>query len=131
MPGAAPHGRLPPPRRSSPPLKRGQEGPCSPRRAPSGPAHPAEGRLPLRRSRGGRRQLPACCFPSPRYQLPVEIRGAQGEEGIERFLHPLRHSLASVILRRLPPQPLEPPLLLLLLPPPARLHGGAAGRAGC
>lgn len=54
---------------------------------------------PHRPSRGA----PAHC--APRYQFPVEVCGAQREEGVERFLHSLRHSVGSVILRRLPPQP--------------------------
>lgn len=82
--------------------------PRSPRRgaaAPQARRGPPRCRVSPRRSRGGRR-APPHCFPSPRYQLPVEIRGALEEEGVECFLHPLRHSVVSVILRRLPPRPL-------------------------
>lgn len=57
--------------------------------------------------------------PAPRYQIPVEVRGAQGEEGVERLLHSLRHSVISVVLRRLPPQPLVS----------ISLHRGAAALA--
>lgn len=86
-------------------------------------------RAPTRPLRAGPRRdtgpgeaapAPSRCSPAPRYQLPVEILGAQREQDVQRLLQPLRHTEPSVILSRLPPQP----------PPFAQLHRGAAPAAG-